>query len=173
MEQWKEFDFCKNYSWSTFWRIRNNRTWNIYIPQWFTNEWWYTQPRVVLRYDWKGHPHKVSRLIAYLFLWLEEKDSRHVLHIDDNPFNNNINNLFLWTNADNVRDRDIKWRTQKWDTHSKAKYKEEDFIKAIDLFNQWRRPCDIARMFWIKYSALLSVFTWHSRKNLYSLIKTA
>lgn len=54
---------------------------------------------------------KVGRLVAQAFLWLDINDSKiFVCHKDDNPLNNNVDNLFLWTAKDNYDDMVSKWR---------------------------------------------------------------
>jgi len=54
----------------------------------------------------------ISRLVASTFLWLDINDTKmFVCHKDDNPLNNSVDNLFLWTAKENYDDCRNKWRT--------------------------------------------------------------
>lgn len=57
----------------------------------------------------------VYRLVAQAFLWLDMKDRKqYVCHKDDNRLNNCVDNLFIWTQKDNIIDCIRKWKlTQK------------------------------------------------------------
>lgn len=58
-----------------------------------------------------------------------------VCHKDDNPSNNNLDNLFLWTHKDNMNDRDKKWRWNNvWLNNHKNKLKFNDIIRIQLLF---------------------------------------
>ena len=54
----------------------------------------------------------VHRLVAQAFLKLDMSNKMMcVCHKNDDPTNNNVNNLFLWTHKDNNRDMHNKWRS--------------------------------------------------------------
>lgn len=80
--------------------------------------WKYNSWRVILCKDGVRKQYSVSRLMWYVFLWLDLNNTDIcVLHKDDNPMNNNLDNLFLGTFWDNVRDSLKKWRhynCRKW-----------------------------------------------------------
>lgn len=60
---------------------------------------------------WRGKRVYIHRLVAQAFLWLEINDTKMlVCHIDDNPLNNRVDNLFLWSCKDNIHDCIKKWR---------------------------------------------------------------
>jgi hypothetical protein len=87
---------------------------------WTTKRWvGWKKLKPVLQKDWyltvtlyknkKSKVYRVHRLMGYVYLWLDINDSyMFVCHKDDNPLNNNINNLFLWTNSDNMKDHRYK-----------------------------------------------------------------
>jgi len=57
-------------------------------------------------------PFPVHRLVAEAFIPNPE-NLPCVCHRDDNPLNNHVDNLFWGTQADNIRDMDIKKRRYK------------------------------------------------------------
>lgn len=110
---------------------------------------WYN--RVFLRKNGVTRTLGVHRLVASAFLWLDlnfisYKLSLCVCHKDDNPINNKVDNLFLWTQKENLLDMYKKWRWtrlkgeynhlfwRKWELHTSSKQvmqmtKEWVFIK--------------------------------------------
>lgn len=69
------------------------------------------RPKVVLFIGWKRRDIQVSRIIWFTFLWLNMDNPYDcVLHKDDNPYNNRVENLFTWTYKDNYEDCYSKWR---------------------------------------------------------------
>ena len=62
----------------------------------------------------------IHRLVAQAFLWLDIKNIKLlVCHKDDNPENNKVNNLFLWSAKDNMQDCKNKWRNTNNDKFKK------------------------------------------------------
>ena len=69
------------------------------------------RPRVALFKNWIRINIQVSRLVASEFLWLDIKKKKMcVCHLDDNPWNNRVDNMFIWTYQDNYKDCYDKWR---------------------------------------------------------------
>lgn len=66
-----------------------------------------------LKKRWKNRYFKVHRLVASAFLKLD-LDNKNILvcHKNDIWYDNNINNLFLWSHKDNTADMIFKWRNK-------------------------------------------------------------
>lgn len=80
---------------------------------------------VVLSLNWNTKQILVHRLVWQSFLWLDINNKKiFVCHKDDNPLNNNVNNLFLWTQSDNMQDCISKWRRWGYFKLNKDKVKE-------------------------------------------------
>lgn len=92
-EVWLDIPWYKWYKASTEWRIK----WPRKILSPVDNWWWYL--KVTLGHSKKEYVH---RLVALTFLW-ELTERLQVCHKDDNPYNNKVDNLFIWTAQDNVR----------------------------------------------------------------------
>lgn len=115
IEIWKDIPW---YGWayqaSTYWSVRSN---NWKIHKWSLSKWY---PWVSLTNKWKKIRYPVSRVIAWTFLSMDlydktpmNKDKVLVCHKDDNPLNNHIDNLFLWTPKQNSIDMVNKNRSPK------------------------------------------------------------
>ena len=60
---------------------------------------------VMLYKDKKSKIYRVHRLMWYMFLWLDITDTTmFVCHKNDVTSDNRLENLFLWTNSDNIKD---------------------------------------------------------------------
>lgn len=67
--------------------------------------------RVRLAKNKKYETIYIHRLVAEWFLWLDISNKKtFICHKDDNPRNNRLDNLFLWTAKENTRDMLNKWR---------------------------------------------------------------
>lgn len=120
-------------------------------------------PAVWLCKDWKSITSRVSRLIASTFLWLDRNDSKmYVCHKDDNPTNNCIDNLFLWTASDNTQDMIKKWRwvDNKWENHWMSKLNDEIVWVIKTLIIMWAELNAIATKFNIDKSMISLIKTW-------------
>ena len=123
------------------------------------NKKWYLE---VSLFMWKRKLYTVHRLVWSAFLWLDlyEIKKSHwicVLHKDDNPSNNNVNNLFLWTHLDNVKDMDKKWRRKNWLQwkfwkDSKSSKKVAQYTVNWELIKIWDCIKDITRELWFDNS---------------------
>lgn len=91
----------------------------------------------------------VHRLVAFSFLWLDinsptqEKWAIVVCHKDDNPSNNRVDNLFLWTQRENIIDMYSKWRDKcvRWEKHPMfwKKWKLHLWSKPVNqLTEDWK-----------------------------------
>lgn len=119
---WRVFSIWTKPSTKSRWRLFNWRKSRILKDR---ISWIMWHISVALVKNWVRKDIWVHRLVASAFLWLElfsftcPKTSLCVCHKDDNPKNNCVNNLFLWTNWDNHRDMLKKWRRvfKKWIDH--------------------------------------------------------
>lgn len=89
----------------------------------------------------------LSRIIAFTFLWLNiDNKEVCVCHKDDNPLNNKIDNLFLWTHQDNMKDRDNKWRCRAWIYQQRI---ISQFTKNWEFIRNWESQKLIQNELWI------------------------
>ena len=116
MEEWWTIEWYEwRYFVSTKWRVKSVslKTWKEKIKR-ATYRRWYL--RVTLSKNWNDKKFQVHRLVAHAFLWLdlyEEKTTHHwtcVCHKNDIRDDNRLENLFIWTQRDNVIDAYDKWK---------------------------------------------------------------
>lgn len=157
-EEWRDIPW---YEWyymvSSMWRVIS-----LYFKNWVSfrkriilkkqsnYRWWYKRVGIM----WTTKP--VHRLVASAFLWLDlsiKHDTKYwmcVCHKNDIRDDNRVENLFLWTRWDNVRDMFSKWRQQKfpkWKDHHLYwkpwwllwKFWEDNHLskKVIQLDSKW------------------------------------
>ncbi len=128
-EIWKDIpNYESIYMASSFWRIKSLKFWTEKILKMLMSTSGYHQ---VCLCNWKSKRIFVHRIIAYIFLWLDINDRKTVVcHIDDNKLNNYSDNLFIWTQKDNLHDMINKWRKWRPPTRVVNQYSIEwEFIK--------------------------------------------
>lgn len=155
MEIFRKIKWFKDYKISNFWRVKSFKNWkeNILNP-WKNNKWYLL---VSLCKDWVVKYFLVNRLVWQAFKWLDINNSKIlVCHKDDNPLNNHEDNLFLWTQKDNMKDCSIKWRTKWW--HKWKFWKNNHSSKKINQYTldwtfikTWDSMIDIEISIWILY----------------------
>ena len=112
--------------------------------KWTVIKGWYIQYK--LQINWIKKDFNWHRLVASVFLWLDLLDKNtHVCHKDDNPKNNIVENLFLWTHSDNMKDMSLKWRTNK------VNYKNRSISNtlAFKILNDKWTYISISKKYWI------------------------
>ena len=93
----------KEYYISNLWNFKN---WDI--KKSILDNWnWYKQVSI-----WHSLKRYVHRLVADSFIW--DVKGLVVCHKDDNPSNNRMENLFIWTTQDNIDDKIKKGRHIVW-----------------------------------------------------------
>ena len=163
---WKKIKWFDNYEISNKWEVRKvYKKW--YKSMAIYNSWnWYYKCN--LSRDKKQHFLLIHRLIAENFIG--DITWKVVCHKDDNPSNNDINNLFIWTHKDNSIDMVNKWRqnTPKWEKKiksSKLKFQEVKQIRKL----RWKYT---TRELWIMFNISQSVIcniqnykAWNIKEN--------
>lgn len=146
-----------NYRWN--WKEKILKSWKDY--NWYLIIW--------LSKNKKVKNIKIHRLVAQAFLWLDIENSKiKVCHKDDNSLNNNKDNLFLWTQKDNIQDCVKKWRNQKhrkwkfWKDHNRSK-KLNQYTKNWEFIKTWDSVTDIQRETWIHLSSISSCCLWKTK----------
>lgn len=145
-------------------RIINAKCGSVRLSKWKLLKPWvdsFWRKIIVLSKGNKQWTVFVSRLVWQAFLWLK-LNNKHMLvcHKDDNPSNNEINNLFLWTNQDNYDDMVSKGRRKlRW-----LNYSNTSLIKLNVTYKS-------LRILWYSYSNI----SYHFLKNrnwVYEMRKT-
>lgn len=155
-EVWKEIQWFEwRYFVSNLWNVKS--IWgklkvNIVLKKSLTTTWY---EQVNMYKKWIGKTYRVHRLVWQAFLWLDMSDSKiFVCHKDDNPLNNRLDNLFLWTCKDNIRDMINKGRLvkhwNKWEKHPRAKltYKNVEEIR-YRYANEEITQTELAKIYWV------------------------
>jgi len=165
---WYEWLYKVSNFWSVISLNYGKVKWNekVLVQAW--KRGWY---RIVLLYKkWIGRKiATVHRLVAQAFLWLDINDTKMmVCHKDDNPLNNKIDNLFLWSGKDNMIDCSKKWRTSnQWkfwaDNHLSKQVKQLD--KKWNLLKIWWWLNEIQRVLWFDRASLSRVCLWKQKTS--------
>ncbi len=166
MEIWKDIvGYEWKYQVSNEWSVKSLKFWREKILKNINNWKWYL--RVFLS-NWKEKSYKIHRLVAISFI---PNPNNHplVMHLDNDPLNNNVTNLKWWTDSMNNLQRDIEWR---WFFKSNHPNKWNIWIlnsKSIpivqydiqwNLIKKWDSSMDIKRNMWISNSSISSCCRW-------------
>lgn len=105
------------------------------------NEWKILSPISMWKYlwyqMWRKNKNYIHRLMWLAFLWLDINDSKKIiLHKDDNPYNNDLDNLLIGTQLDNMRDMISKWRQRQWKVYRWWDHKRA--VKYIQCTISWK-----------------------------------
>lgn len=148
----------KVWSYPKYWR----KIWR-YLKQ--QRRWEDLRFHIDICFYWKIKSHKVSRLMWKTFLWLIIEDKNMlVCHKDDNPDNNHMDNLFLWTHKDNSQDMVKKWRQwwfkNRWENNWMSKLSYDDLIWIKKLLSDWVMQKEIAKKYKCSNSNISNIKTW-------------
>ena len=145
------------------WRVK--KYWTVYKkiePYYYLprNNWKYKHQSVTLN----NKKFYIHRLVWQAFLWLDINDSKtFVCHKDDNPLNNNVDNLFLWSCKDNYIDMFKKWRMAVNKMLPQTRL-SEDIIRFIKD-SKWKiNQPTLAKMFNINQSHISRIYSNKARK---------
>lgn len=86
-----------------------------------------------------------------------------VCHKDDNPKNNNVSNLFIWSHKDNTIDMVKKgrhWRTWLFWKESPCSKKVNQYTKNLEFIKTWDSLSDVKRELWIDQSRIMLCCKW-------------
>jgi predicted XRE-type DNA-binding protein len=169
-EIWKEIKWFEKYyrvsntgQIEFLWRYRKNGSKQNWIPWKILNplcNWKYWHLFVKLN----QRKFYIHRLVAQAFLWLDIDDWKmYVCHKDDNPLNNRVDNLFLWTCKDNHNDMVQKWRMAVNWMLPQTKLSKEiiEFIRD----SKWKiNQSTLAKMFDISQPHISNIHNNKSRK---------
>ena len=146
--------------WYKFYSVSDD--WIIYY-KWIeknvsTNKLWYKKAYLL----WKKM--RVHRLVALAFLW--DIEWKVVMHLDDNPLNNCVNNLRIWTHKENTQDMVSKWRGKPWG--NKVKIINDDIINTI---SSWLSIKQIMEKYWVHRNTVLfwKKKLWIDTNNKYDI----
>ncbi len=178
-EIWKDIVWYEwKYQISSFGRVKSfHLYWWIkdrIMKEWFSSFYF----RVILSNLWMKKQFYVHRLVAQAFLWLDINNKKiETCHRDDNPSNNRLDNLFLWTHKDNMNDRDMKWRGKLpmtkprdlhpmygkiWDLNPK-KISVLQLTLQWDTIKEWQCIKTASRSLWIHSSHISAVCRWRRK----------
>ena len=119
--------------------------------------------RITLCKDWEIKSYLVHRLVAQLFLGLDITDKKMlVCHKNDNPKDNRVENLFLWTAKDNMEDCVNKWRIWRmfWQKNPRVKLNDTKISLIKLMLDMWCKQKDIAFRFLVNPSVISRISNW-------------
>lgn len=139
--------------------VKRNKKWIILS---FTNHQWYY--RLSIYWKW----YLVHRLVFCTFnnipidfMW--HKSNTLVCHKNDIKTDNRLDNLFLWTQQDNVDDMIKKWRKVQWKME-RLKIWYEDIENIKSEYKRLWSIYKVAPLFWVSYATISRVINWKIRK---------
>jgi len=142
-------------------------TWKEREIKWIKTRWWYLQ--VELYKNCKRKKYFIHRLIAQAFLWFNINSNLCVCHKDDNPKNNNLQNLFIWTQKNNIQDMIKKWRKNiaRWNRLPQTKLKNKDVKDIKKYLRDWVISLrKLALMFNVSKWTIDNIKYWKSFKYI-------
>lgn len=109
----------------------------------------------------------IHRLVASAFLWLDLNNSKIcACHKDDDPANNSKDNLFLWTQKENMIDCWKKWRVylsgKDWKNHPRSK-KIKQFSLSWWLIKIWYGSWEVQRELWLYQWNIIQCCKWNRK----------
>jgi hypothetical protein len=94
-----------------------------------------------------------------------------VCHKDNNPFNNRLDNLYMWTQKENMQQCINDWRfkfleTRYWEDVHNSKLTEEQAQEIIDRIWKWEKQNNLAEEYNISKSTVNAIWKWRLRKHV-------
>ena len=167
-EIWKNIIWYEwHYQVSNLWRVKS--IWR-FRKNW--KNWYFTKDKILIPrdLDWYKrvdilHKNYLVHRLVYLtfnslcldFKW--QKTNTLVLHKNDIKDDNRLDNLFLWTQKDNVLDMISKWRMR----HQKAKKIKiwfEDIPNIKILYKEWKTMSNIWNIYWVSCATISRAINW-------------
>lgn len=169
VEVYKELPFSKLYHISNMWNVKSfaRNTNGLVLKQKHHNMWY-----MVVSIDWKEYLS--HRLVACTFLWLDINDStKSILHNNDIKTDNRIENLRIWTQAENMKDSYRNGRkstiqnfVRRWVENENAKLKEENIYEIFKLAKEWMSQLSISNIFWVRQDNICRILQWKRWKHI-------
>jgi len=168
MEIWKQVPWWASYEVSNKGRIKslsNDKLRKEKIRR-FSELRWYK--RVLLSNWWIKKAYGVHRLVYLTFNGIQLDTKKLILHKNDKPWDNRLENLFIWTAQDNMDDMKKKWRWWKmhWEHSWINKLKEKDVRKIVQLLDKGIMHKDIAKQYNVNRYTITAINTWKNWNHL-------
>ena len=156
-------------------RVKSKR----WIMKFERNYYWHN--RIKLYWAWWRNDvrhYQVHRLVFCVFnnldydFWLNKHISKCnwlILHKDNNPDNNRLDNLYLWTQKDNMSQCIQDWRINiSWFIFGQYhKSVTEEIVKEIIYkSSQWIAWKDLAKEYWLGKDTVYNIINWKTRKHV-------
>lgn len=156
-------------------RVKSKR----WIMKFESNRYWHQRIKLYGSGGKKDVRHyQVHRLVYCVFNWLDywewlssemSKSTNLVLHRDNNPLNNRLDNLHLWTQSDNMKQcsRDGRNRFPAENGSYEQKKMSKMMAKVVKIYlKYWTPGAEIAERLWLKRTTVYNIKVKHTRKNL-------
>ncbi len=169
-EVWKDIPWYDKYKISNLWRIKSKdykRTWKEKILCLQSDKWYM---RLKLMVWWIEKLCKIHRLVAQAFI-PNPNNYPVVMHLDNNPSNNRVENLKWWTFRDNTQQCWIEWRSNNnlkyrnpniwriWILHKDSKIVNQ-FDLQWNFIRKWYSTMDIQRELWFANTWISACARW-------------
>lgn len=158
-ETWKQIDGYEDYEISNLWNVVSTkfskRKELKKLPYWKGYLW------VELYKNWKSKRFYIHRLVYWTF---SESVLQYawniVMHKDNNPENNNIDNLKLWTQKQNIEQRELE---NRWNRKVLTIIQVKLIRLMLDMGKITR---EIAEHFKVSQSAISHIKKWRTWHNI-------
>lgn len=145
------------------WRVKSERIWRYLKP--YKAKTWHSQ--IALRKEWRSRTLNISRVVWITFLWLNIND-RHIYvchkseELDKDWFlNNSLDNLWLWTHTENIKDMHKKWRVKWWPSLNwNTSEPIIQYTKEWKFIKKWTSMSEVKRMLSIDPWCISYCCTW-------------
>lgn len=168
MEIWKDINwYWWEYQISNLWKVKSFKSWIEKIMIFSIWKRWHSS--ITLSLNWIWLRTSAHRIVAKNFI-PNPLNLPCVLHkkedLDENwALYNWSDNLFWWTQKDNIQDMLKKWRASKfhkwkfWKYHPKSKGVNQ-YTKEWIFIKTWNSIMDVQRELWIDQSSICKSCNW-------------
>lgn len=117
------------------------------------------------------HTYLVHRLVYNTFnnLPMDYNYENLICHKDNNPKNSRLDNLYLGTYSDNMKqcrdDGRLKVPAFKWERNPNSKLKNSDIQNILNMIKDWICQNKIAEMYWVGCGTINDIYKWRTWKN--------
>ena len=156
-------------------RIKSRR----WIMKFEYNHYWHVRIKLYWKW-WKNdvRHYQVHRIVYCVFnnldynFWLVNDISKCywlVLHKDNNPLNNRLDNLYMWTQKDNMGQCSSEWRIKNLSGFWRGIQKKLSIntVKTIKfLLSIGKSWAEISEILWIPRTTIYNIKNWYTRKHV-------